>query len=107
MDEMKGFPVSKNALRIKAEKNNELLTSKEMSFFISTGGGNGETPVALTEHEVSQILEFIDGLSTYCHMDNKVLETIRTESERFFAGKISAEEAAETIQQKVNIYLNE
>ncbi len=107
LDEMKGFPVVKNALKGKIGKNNELLSSDSMTYSVTTGIGEPVTPVILTENEISQFLEFIDGLQTYCHMDNKILEMIQKEAESFFAGKKTASEAAKTIQQKANTYLNE
>lgn len=107
MDEMKGFPVNKKALRIKADKNNELLTSKGISIVVSAGTGEPVTPEALTGQEISQLLEYVEGLETYCHMDNKVVEMIRNEAESFFAGKKTAAEAVKTIQNKVEIYLGE
>ena len=36
LDELKGFPVSKKALRDKADKNNKLLTTPGMGFSVST-----------------------------------------------------------------------
>jgi len=107
LDEMKGFPVSKNALKVIGDRNNELLTSSQVSTAISAGSGEPVTPQALTEKEISQLREYIESLQTYCHIDNKVAEIIRTEAESFFNGKKTADEAAKAIQQKVNIYLNE
>jgi multiple sugar transport system substrate-binding protein len=107
LDELKGFPVSKKALSDKADRNNKLLTSEGMSFAVGTGSGDPITPVALSKDEVSQVLDFVDGLEVCCHMDNKILGMIQAETEGFFTGKKSAAEVAKALQQKVSLYLGE
>lgn len=107
MDELKGFPVSKKVLREKAEKNNKLLTSEGITFMVGTGSGDPVRPIALSQDEISQVLDYMDGLAINCHMDQKILGMIEAETESFFTGKKSAAEVAKTLQQKVNLYLGE
>ncbi|NLO40555.1 MAG: extracellular solute-binding protein [Ruminiclostridium sp.] len=107
LDELKGFPVSKKALRDKADKNNKLLTTPGMGFSVSTGSVEPITPIALSEDEISQLLDYVDGLATCCHMDQKILGMIQTETGSYFSGEKSASDVAKTLQQKVSLYLGE
>lgn len=107
MDELKGFPVRKQALTEVIDRNNALLRNQEMVFSVSAGNGEPVTPEALVDEEVQQLLEYVEGLAEYSHIDSKALEIIQKEAKSFFAGKKTAAEAADSIEQKMNLYLNE
>lgn len=107
LDELKGFPVRKKALREKVDRNNKLLTADGLSTMVGIGSGEPVSPVALSEEEITRILNFMEGVTVYCHMDNKILDMIQAETASFFSGKKSAADVAKTLQQKVGLYLGE
>jgi len=107
MDELSGFSVSKTALKARADRNNTLLSSDGIWISVGVSGGEPVTPKALTGQEVARVEEYVENLSSYSHIDRKVMEIIQTETKGYFNGKKNAEETAKSIQNRVNIYLGE
>lgn len=47
----------------------------------------------------------VNELNTYWYIDHYIMKMVDTETHSFFAGKVSAEDVAQVIQNKVNFYL--
>lgn len=109
-DELSGFPISKAALKVAAQRAVEITNSGGMSYAIgSKGGGKPQIfiPKKLTQQDIDYIDGFIMNLNTYNYNNPEVKKIILDEAGSFFAGNKSAEDAAGIIQQKAAIYLGE
>ncbi len=73
------------------------------------GWGDGETMeiYALTEGQVQLIRGIIESTTHVMNYDESILNIINEEAAPFFAGQKSAQEAAELIQSRMTIYVNE
>jgi len=108
MDELAGFPVNRAAFKTQAARHNELLTSESATVLIGfSRDGEPVTPEALSDWEVSELEEYIEKLTEYCHIDRKIRQIIQAEAEGYFSGIRTAKETAIAIQNKVNTYLGE
>lgn len=60
-----------------------------------------------TEEEVQYTRELIESASKVQATDSKIMEIIREEAQPFFQGQKSAEEVADIIQRRVQLYMDE
>jgi len=105
-----GLPVNKAASDAAARN------AIEMSKNVSSGKGkislnnNGQTITLnklITEEDVKVVQELLEKANKYNEMDAQVLTILQEETKAFFEGGKSAEATAKTIQDRVNIYINE
>ena len=72
--------------------------------------GWGGTPVetfALSQEEADQIMELINSVKSTMSYDENLLEIVKEGAAAFFAGQKTAADAANVIQSRVSIYVNE
>lgn len=108
-----GFPIMKDCLEQKAKK------AMEPEYYIDENGNkqlanntyniNGvdikQEP--LTQAEIDKINSLIDNAEVVVRYDESINKIIEEESATFFSGQKTAKEAAEMIQNRVTIYVNE
>ncbi|MCL2253136.1 MAG: ABC transporter substrate-binding protein [Lachnospiraceae bacterium] len=100
-----GFPIHKEALNKMAEA---LKMSTEERFTRTFDGITLTFDPSLTNEEVEKILELIYSLEIHeDRIDSKVINIILGEAGFYFTGQKTAEEVADIIQSRVNIYLTE
>lgn len=107
------MPVLKSAFLEKAK------TATERSYWLDEDGNkqyyddtwyiNGEEIILepFTQEEVDAICEFIYTVDRTDYYDEDILNIITEEAEAFFTGQKSAQEVAEIIQSRVQIFVNE
>ena len=61
----------------------------------------------LSQEEIQTLKDYILGIKTYACADVEVSKIVTEETQAFFAGQKSAEEVADIIQNRVNVYINE
>ena len=61
----------------------------------------------LTDQTVPMFRSRVENSYGYLYTDNEIMKVMREEALRFFAGELTAEKAAEYIQNRVSIYLAE
>ena len=66
-----------------------------------------EYPVKLTDEDAERFLTLLDTIDTIAEYDTNIVTIITSESGAFFNGDKTAEEVANLIESKVNIYLSE
>lgn len=64
-------------------------------------------PVRLTDYYSDRLMSLIEEIDNVAIYDEKVMELIQAESQKYFQGRVTSEKAAETIHSKINIYLAE
>ena len=60
-----------------------------------------------SQKEIDEIRDFIYSIEKRTYNDGNVLQIVTEEANSFFAGAKSAKEAAEIIQNRVQLYLDE
>lgn len=90
---------------MKDENGNPIENSKGGWSF----GNSNETfdIYAATQEEVDQIKELINNSTTVMTMDEQLLAIIQEEAAPYFDGQKSAQEAAEIIQNRIQVYVDE
>ncbi len=105
-----GLPVNKAASQAAAQ------SAIEMSKNISSGKAkialnrNGQTLTLnklITEADTGIVQALLEKANTYNKIDLKILSIIEEETKAFFNGQKTAEAAAKTIQDRVDLYINE
>lgn len=98
------FPIHKAAL-------SSQLQSASLAQAKSMGGDNKSEQntenSGVSSESVQEIVQFAEQQGRFLHSDPRLMSIIAEESSTFFAGEKSAEEVAATIQNRVQIYLNE
>ncbi len=109
-----GFPVLESAL--------DKLFEEEMQeeYYEDTDGEQKPRPkcswgingvsidtYAATKEQVESVREMIDNVRTRRGMDDRLAEIIYGEAEAYFKGQKTAEEVAEVVQNRVQVYLDE
>jgi len=61
----------------------------------------------LSQEEVQKIHDYILSIDKEYIYDNKIMEIVIEEASAFYSGQKTAEEVAEIIQNRVNVYINE
>ncbi len=96
-----GFPVKKSALEFAAE-------DAKKGLYLSYWEGYSDAYTPNTDDDNQRIIDLINGAA--CRVEtseNFVYNIIREEAEMYFSGQRPAEETAEIIQNRVQLYLNE
>lgn len=107
------FPVRKTAfeemLKAAMEKDYYLDENNEKVYYESTEyiGDKEFTIPVLTEAQLAEFKELVNGATVSGTYDQSLLEIIREEAAAYFAGDKSADETAALIQNRVSIYLGE
>jgi multiple sugar transport system substrate-binding protein len=79
----------------------------EMQEQVKSGTYKFGKKAKVSDEAFTQFKQFVHGSFQYVDVDVKVLSIIYEESETFFSGQKSADEAAKLIQNRVTTYLNE
>jgi multiple sugar transport system substrate-binding protein len=103
-----GFAVNKKASLARQEQLKEI------------GAGNGKMQMKLMnkdgtelklrtpeQHEIDRIEKALNNVRLYAETDPKVIAIIEQETASYFTGQKSAEDAAKSVQNKINTYLQE
>jgi multiple sugar transport system substrate-binding protein len=103
-----GFAVNKKASLARQEQLKEI------------GAGNGKMQMKLMnkdgtelklrtpeQHEIDRIEKALTNVKHYAETDPKVIAIIEQETASYFTGQKSAEDAAKSVQNKINTYLQE
>ena len=61
----------------------------------------------ITDQTVPMFRSRVENSYGYLYTDNEIMKVMREEALRFFAGELTAEKAAEYVQNRVSIYLAE
>jgi len=100
-----GFPIHRLALNQMAEA---VKVSADETFTRTIGSITLTYDPVLTNEDVDKILELIVSLEYHdAQIDRGVMEIVLEETDYYFAGQKTAEEVADIIQSRVNIYLAE
>ena len=76
--------------------------------WLENGTSYYEYPIyAMTEYEYNVIMELINSTTKISRYDESVMNIVNEEIEYFFNGERTAEQTAEYIQSRVNLYVNE
>lgn len=108
-----GLPISLAKLNQMAEESrqNPYYTDEQgnkIEYNASYWMGDVEIPLhPLREEDTRQIQALLESLSCTVRTDNNIINIITEEAEAFFEGEKSAEEVAEIIQGRVQLYINE
>ena len=107
------WPVSMTKMNELAEKSKKKPTyvdenGKEVEYDDTWYVGDEEITIPpMTDDEVNEILDFINSIDQVGNANEEVASIIYEEAEAFFSGQKSAEEVADIIQSRVQIYVNE
>ena len=76
--------------------------------WVENGTSYFEFPIyAMTEQEYNVIMGLINSTTKVSRYDDSVMNIVNEEIEYFFNGERTAEQTAEYIQSRVNLYVNE
>lgn len=76
--------------------------------WVENGTSYFEFPIyAMTEQEYNVIMDLINSTTKVSRYDDSVMNIVNEEIEYFFNGERTAEQTAEYIQSRVNLYVNE
>ena len=106
------FPVNKEALHQQAEESKKAEwdgrdTSEEPIRLVHQIGTTEVKIPVLEQQDEDEVLRILEGLTTRWGADPTICQIVQEEAGAFFAGKKSAEECAQIIQNRVSIYINE
>ncbi len=112
-DEMYGMPVLREALL------EDMEVAKERPYWENEDGTKeyydrtywiGDEQIILdplSDEEAASLLAYIESVTVSQYYDESLLNIIQEETEAFFKGDKSAAEAAEIIQSRAQVYINE
>jgi ABC-type glycerol-3-phosphate transport system substrate-binding protein len=90
------YTVDENGVKIEEPKGSILLTHTFRAEFF-----------AMTEEEIRKIREWIDSAEKTDVYDAQILAIVTEEAQAFFAGIVSAEQAADVAENRIRTYVNE
>ena len=109
-----GFPVMKSALEaqfaadMEEEYYEDAEGNKEKAPKTTWGYDDFEIEIyAATEEEIAAVRELIESANTLYQYDEQIMTIISEETAAFFEGQKKAEEVADIIQNRIQIYVNE
>lgn len=105
-----GIPVNKSASQTAADnavKMSEDMGSGKGKAVLGINGQSIQLDKAITREDANVILEMVGSASSYNKADRQILSILQEETKPFFDGQKTAEETAETIQDRVYTYINE
>lgn len=113
-EENHGFPVMKSALEVRFAKD------MEDSYYEDEDGNKKKEPkttwgyddfeieiYAATEEDIAAVKKLIESADTMYQYDEQIMNIISEETGAFFEGQKGAKDAADIIQNRVQIYVNE
>ena len=89
------------------ETENLVLDNTENVATVVTEENAGEKPKTFTQEEVDEICEFIYSVKKVNKFDNNIRNIINEEAQSFFEGQKSAQEVAQIIQSRAQIFVDE
>lgn len=96
--------ISKQKLPVREDSYKEF----EQTMKVAKGADEIEIPVrAMTDDEIAEFRDVVDNINGRVSADRKIMEIIREESERYYFGEKTADEACALIQDRVHTYVNE
>ena len=107
------FPVSRTALDLMAkdamtqkyvEDENGEQVPDELIYYV---GGQEVRITVMTEEEAGRVMDLLTSASHRLYQNEDVLAIVEEEASAFFAGEKTAEETAQIIQSRVQIYISE
>ena len=101
-DTVENFPVNKNSLYRQAELEVQKKDGNEMNF-----GDTVRNIGTMSEEDRDRYIEYLSDIKKPLLYDIDIYVICFDEVNSFIAGESSAKETAETIQSRVNIYINE
>ena len=107
------FPVSRKALDLLAQ---DAMTQKyvenedgeqvpdELIYYV---GGQEVRITVMTEEEAGRVLDLLTSVDHRLYQNEDVLAIVEEEAAAYFAGEKTAEETAQIIQSRIQIYISE
>lgn len=108
-----GFPVRREALELMSQTAQErpyyINENGEKEYYDETYWVNGQeiTSEPITAEKADAFIAFLESLDSFSDLDYNVYNIVAEETGAFYSGQKSAQEVADTIQSRVQIYLNE
>lgn len=103
-----GFPLNKASFENVLQKaTQEPLNTGEDKIPKTLNGGLQVEDRALSQEEVDAVREYVFSIRQFGGCISTVLDIVKEEAAAYFAGDKTAEETAEIIQNRVQMYLNE
>lgn len=96
------FPVRISSLEYMKEKATNQESGSVQTYYWN---GKEQTIAALTEEQIERYCEYIYRADTVYTLDYDIYNIVVEESEGYFAGQKSAEQVADVIQRRVQLYL--
>ena len=81
--------------------------SSEDSYFWDYTSGKQVKKNPLTQEEAKEFYDYVVSIDTMYEAETDIKNIINEEASAFFSGQKTAEEVAEIIQNRVNVYINE
>lgn len=100
-----GFPVNRAALEKKITYETRKDASRGHSY--ETPDGEQISFSDPTPQDAQEVTAYLDNLHECVYLDENVIAIVQEESGKYFSGDCTAQNAAETIQGRVQIYLSE
>ena len=82
----------------------QLLRSQLAAYQTADPGSGSET---ISEADAAQFYALLDSTTVLAGLDGQLAEILREEAAAYFAGSMTAEQAARNIQSRASIYLQE
>ncbi len=108
-----GFPVYRKSLDklAAAAQERPYYTNEngEKEYYDDTYYLNGQEIIVkpLTQEQTAEIIDFLSSVTNRADLDINILNIVNEETGAFYSGQKSAKDVADTIQSRVQIYLNE
>ena len=90
-----------------AQKAIEKVIEEYLEEYHRVGEETGTDFSPLTDQTVPIYRSIVAGSYGYLYTENEIMKVMREEALRFFAGELTAEKAAEYMQNRISIYLAE
>ena len=77
----------------------------ELAAYRAADSDGGERPVS--ETDAAQFYGLLNGITVLAGLDGQLTEILQEEAAGYFAGSMTAEQAAQNIQSRASLYLQE
>ena len=81
--------------------------SSEDAYFQDYTSGKQVKKKPMTQEEAKEFYDYVLSIDTMYEVETDIQNIISEEASAFFSGQKTAEEVAEIIQNRVNVYINE
>lgn len=102
-----GLPVNKEAFDVEMDLNDELVEDNVLSFKQKSGKEISVKIDRPNESELKVVKDWIGSLNTAALTDDVIKAAVEEQAQQCLTGEITAEQAAKSVIQKVNLYLSE